>query len=268
VSNSVWGTWIAIALVAAVAAGAAVVVVASGLPANTSLTVGGPALQWSLSKAGVEFTSFAISCLAFTLLVLVFATIAAIWLGLRVVVAGLWRGLVAIAAEVWKGLGFVTALIFSILGLQEVGTNIELGLQAVLALIVAAALFSAVFQNALAILALAIAFLGLGAAICARQAVLELPAGLRVTNRNSAIGGGQSEWTISPALLFSLLAVALVGGTVALGAAALRPVPVTAPAHPDAAGDARDQGKDATGKTSTPEKGETKSKTSPPPANE
>jgi hypothetical protein len=238
-----WG-WVGVALVLAVAAGAVAFGVASGLPADTSVTLGWRSLQWSLSKAGVWAAGVVVSIVVF---------------------AGLWL-VFAVVGGVWRGLGFVTALIFPILGLPEVGVAMTRGLQAALAFIVAAALVSTAFGNMVAIFCLTVGLLALGAAICVRQVFLALPAGgLGVSSRSSAIGGGQMEWRISPALLFSFLALALAGGAVTLGASALRPAsPASEPAHPHTGGGAKGAGDGASGESSSAgEKGEPKPKTPP-----
>jgi hypothetical protein len=237
--------WIWVAFLLAVAAALVTFCLASGLPAEAFLALWSPSLRWSLSKAGVFVVSGAAFAVAF----------AALWL------------IFAIVAGTWRGLGFVAALIFPMLVLP-VQQDQVLGLRTMLVLLVVAALVSTVFQSALAVLALAIASLGLGAAICARLAFLELENnhdGLGVSSRSSAIGGGQTEWRISPALLFSLLALALAGGTVALGAAALRPAPPAATAvRIGSSGGAKDESKGAAGETfSESVGGELKLKTVP-----
>lgn len=223
--------WILVAFLLGLTAAFMAFGLTSGLPPDTSFTLGSSSLRWSLSKTGV----LVVSAVAFAV------TFAALWLTF------------AIVAGIWQGLGFVTALIFPILGLPQFDVDMALGLRAALAFIGAAAFVSTVFQNALAILSLAVAFLGLGVAICVRQAVRALanPIGLGLMSRSSAIGGGQSEWRISPALLFSLLALALAGGIVALCASALRPAaPVAAPAHSRPAGGAKEEGEGAERQTS------------------
>jgi len=231
-----WG-WVGVAFFLALAAGAAAFGFASGLPPDTSISLPWPPLHWSPANTGAWVASITVFLVAFAVTWLIFAIVAA----------------------VWRGLGFVAALILPLLGFPQV-PNMERGIQAALAFIFAAALASTVFKNPLAILALSIAFLALAAAICVRHAVTQADErGFGMSARSSAIGGGQTEWRISPALAFSLLALALAGGAVTLGASALRPAsPASAPAPPPPGG-AKDKSKS---EPSPPEeRGEPKAKT-------
>jgi len=129
-----------------------------------------------------------------------------------------------IVGAVWAGVGRLTS---SILGIVAPG-NPEHGpgLRALLAFVAVTLFLSGIFQSAFVITSVAIAFFGLGTIFFALLASVRLSSNqdrLALRSRSSPIGGGQTEWQISPALLFALLAFTLAGGTITLTALALRP---------------------------------------------
>jgi hypothetical protein len=135
----------------------------------------------------------------------------------------------AIVVELWTGLGLLTNFILPIPstpGASPFEVARQLGLRAFLAFVAIASVVSAFLRNAFAIVAILIAFLGLAAVFFAQRAFFELRENrdrLAVRSRSSAIGGGQTEWQISPAFLFAILALSLAGGTITLAGLAVRP---------------------------------------------